>query len=39
MKDVLTPAGEKIVEAKDLVAFTDEPLAKMRADEARSPCD
>src|ERR1044072_5213265 len=39
MKDVLAPAGEKIVEAKHFVAFTDEPLAKMRDNEPRTPCD
>jgi hypothetical protein len=38
-KDVLAPAGEKIVEAKHFVAFADEPLAKMRANEPRTPCD
>ena len=39
VKDVLAPAGEEIIEAEHFVAFAEEPLAKMRADEPRATCD
>ena len=37
--DVLLPAGEKIVDADDLIAIVQEPLAKMGAEETRTPGD
>ena len=39
VKDVFAPAGEEIVEAEHLVAFVDEPLAKMRPNKPRATCD
>jgi hypothetical protein len=38
VSDVRLPTGEEIVETNDLVAFVQEPFAKMRAYEARTPC-
>jgi hypothetical protein len=35
MLDILLCAGDQIVEADDTVAFGQEQLAKMRADESR----
>jgi hypothetical protein len=39
VQDVLTPAGEEVVEAEHFVALDEEPLAKMRANEPRATCD
>ncbi len=39
MKNVLTPAGEEIVEAEHFVAFAEQPFAKMRADESGAAGD
>ena len=37
--NILLAAGEKVVNAHDLVALVQEPFAKMRADKARTACD
>ena len=34
MNDVLLPAGEQVVEADDIVAVADQPIAKVTAEEA-----
>src|SRR5436190_13276465 len=39
VRNILLAAGEKVVEADDLVALVQEPFAKMRADKARTACD
>ena len=37
--NIYLAASEKIIEADDLVAFVQEPFAKMRADKARTAGD
>jgi hypothetical protein len=39
MRDIAFRAGCEIVEAKDLVSISQEPVAEMRTEEARSSCD
>jgi hypothetical protein len=39
MRDIRFSAGEKVIEADDLVACVQKPFAKMRADKARTACD
>jgi hypothetical protein len=38
VRDVVLAAGEKIVEAKDVVSRADQALAQMGAEKAGAPC-
>jgi ppGpp synthetase/RelA/SpoT-type nucleotidyltranferase len=38
-EDVLTPAGEEVVEADDIMAFADQSFTKMGTDKPGSACD
>jgi hypothetical protein len=39
VKDILAPAGEKVVQAEHIISLADESLAKMRANKPRAACD
>ena len=36
--DILAPAGEKVIDAQDLVTVGEKPFAEVRADEPRAAC-